>query len=64
MNLDPQMTLAVGLPSVAGLIWLIRLEGRVNLGEERHRDIKEDLADIRKEVHEIGTYIRNGGLPR
>ncbi len=48
MNIDPQTAMAIVIPSITGLVWLLRLEGRVNMNEK-------DTKGLRKDV----TYIRN-----
>lgn len=45
-----QLGLAIGLPAAAGLIWLIRLEGRVNTQAARHADLKDDVRYIRDRI--------------
>lgn len=35
---------------VGGLVWLIRLEGRVNTQEALHRELKEDVQYIRDRI--------------
>lgn len=55
--MSPELALAIGLPLIGGLVWLIRMEGRVNAHEascterqtrldERHSDINRRLASI------------------
>ena len=41
-----QTAAAVVVPVVAVVVWLVRLEGRVNLGESRHADIVKALDKI------------------
>lgn len=54
---DTQTVLAgVGMV-VAGVVWLVRIEGRVNLNEARWEDIKGDIAEIKADVKVIR---RNG----
>lgn len=43
----------VGLPAVGALIWLIRLEGRVNLNESRTNDMRSMLEDIQHDVKQL-----------
>ena len=50
MTIDPQSFLAVALPAVAVIIWLVRLEGRVNTGEQRVTDLKADVKYIRDRI--------------
>jgi hypothetical protein len=50
MSIDPQLALAVGLPTVGGLIWLIRIEGRVNMNERLINDLAADVTYIRDRI--------------
>lgn len=45
---------AIGLV-VGGLVWLIRLEGRVNTHDQRHTQHDEDRKEMRDDI----SYIRN-----
>ena len=49
-GLDAQVAVAIGLPVIGGLIWLIRLEGRVNLHERLINDAIEDVRYIRERI--------------
>lgn len=51
--IDTQAAAAVAVPVVSVIVWLVRLEGRINLSEARHADIKEDLTEIRHDVKKI-----------
>jgi hypothetical protein len=42
--------LAVGTLAVGALVWLIRLEGRVNLNERLTTDLSEDVKYIRDRI--------------
>ena len=46
----PTIGIAVALPAIAGLVWLIRLEGRVNTQQALHSDLKEDVQYIRERI--------------
>lgn len=50
MSMDPQLALAVGLPVIGGLVWLIRLEGRLNLNERVTNDLVDDVRYIRNRI--------------
>jgi hypothetical protein len=41
---------AVGTLAVGALVWLIRLEGRVNLNERLTTDLSEDVKYIRDRI--------------
>lgn len=42
----------VGLACLGGIVWLVRLEGRVNTAEKLHADLKEDVQYIRQRIDE------------
>ncbi len=42
--------IAVGSLAVGALVWLIRLEGRVNLNERLTTDLSEDVKYIRERI--------------
>lgn len=35
---------------IGAVVWLVRLEGRVNLSDSRFADLQDDIADIKKDV--------------
>lgn len=37
---------AVAVPVVTVIVWLVRLEGRINVGDSRHEDIVDRLKRI------------------
>lgn len=52
MTLDPTTAAAIVVPTVTALVWLIRLEGRVNTGEVVTRRLQEDVTYIRERIDE------------
>lgn len=42
--------IAVALPTLGGVVWLIRLEGRVNTQAALHSDLKADVRYIRERI--------------
>jgi hypothetical protein len=52
-----EIVMGAGAMVVAGLVWLIRLEGRLNLADARYADLKEDTEEIKRDVK---TLVRNG----
>jgi hypothetical protein len=56
MNLDTTTVIAVAAPMITALAWLFRMEGRINLLDQRYIDIKADLEEIKQDV----KVIRNG----
>lgn len=39
MTIDLSTVIAIALPAVGAIVWLIRLEGRVNVEDARYEDI-------------------------
>ena len=47
---EPSLALtAIGM-MVGGVVWLVRLEGRVRLGESRLDDMRNDVSEIKTDV--------------
>ena len=46
MQIELGTFFAVAVPTVLGLVWLIRLEGRINVGDERQKAILDRLERI------------------
>lgn len=53
MQIDLGTLTLIALPCITGLVWLIRLEGRVNLTESRFADLKGDLAELKRDIKEL-----------
>lgn len=53
--MEPQTLLTAGGLAVAVVVWLVRLEGRVNLVDERFADMKDDLDEIKADVKKLLT---------
>lgn len=47
MELPVETIVAIAVPAAGVIVWLVRLEGRINLTDARHQDIKEDLTEIK-----------------
>jgi len=54
--MDPGSILAGVALIVGGLVWLVRLEGRVNLNDSRHDDITNRLIRIENKIDRNGTH--------
>lgn len=54
--MDPGAVVMGSVALVGGIVWLVRLEGRINLGDARWEDIKQDITEIKADV----KVIRNG----
>lgn len=48
-SIDPQ--LAIG--AILAIVWLVRLEGRVNTADTRFKDLKDDVTYIRDRIDEF-----------
>lgn len=53
MDIGAGPILTAGLAATTGLIWLVRLEGRMNLQESRVADLKSDIAEIKGDVKSL-----------
>lgn len=53
MQIDVGTLVLIALPCITGLVWLIRLEGRVNLTESRFADLKSDLGEMKRDLKEL-----------
>lgn len=49
-GIENGVIVTMGLALIGGLIWLIRLEGRVNLNESRTNDLHSDLTEIKRDI--------------
>lgn len=50
MTFEPTTAIAVIVPSVTALVWLLRLEGRVNTTETVTKGLREDVTYIRDRI--------------
>lgn len=50
MNVDQGAIVTGVLACIGGIVWLVRLEGRVNTAERLHADLKEDVTYIRDRI--------------
>lgn len=50
MQIDATTVMAALLPIVAGVVWAVRLEGRINANENRVSDMRADLTYIRQRI--------------
>lgn len=46
-SMSVETVLALAVPVAGVIVWLIRLEGRINLQDARYSEIKESLSYIR-----------------
>lgn len=57
MTLETGTALSIALSFVGGVIWLIRLEGRVNTGEAVHELLKESHEELKNDVRYVRERI-------
>lgn len=50
MNIEPQIAIAVAVPAVLVVVWLVRLEGRINTGDSITAGLREDVTYIRQRI--------------
>lgn len=48
--LDVDTLIAVAIPTVGIIVWLVRMEGRINLNDEAIRGMREDLRYVRERI--------------
>lgn len=53
MTIEPGLLLTAGALAIGGVVWLVRLEGRVNLADSKFADLKTDLEEIKKDVKSL-----------
>ena len=53
MDIAAGPLLTAGLTVVGAIVWFVRLEGRVNLSESRHSDMKAVVEEIRGDVKQL-----------
>ncbi len=57
MQIEISTLIVLAFPCITGLVWLIRLEGRVNLTESRFADLKNDLNEMKSDLKKL---VRHG----
>lgn len=50
MAADPQTLIAAAVPAVTVIVWLVRLEGRINTNETVTRGLRDDVTYIRNRI--------------
>lgn len=63
MQADANTVMAIAAPAVLVVVWLVRLEGRINLADSRHADIKDALNEIKMDIRKIRAFM-GGGIER
>lgn len=50
MTVEPEVVVAVAVPVVGAVVWLVRLEGRINTGESVTAALRDDVSYIRSRI--------------
>lgn len=50
MTIDLGTLIAIAVPTVGAIVWLVRLEGRVNMGEASVTELRDDVRYIRERI--------------
>lgn len=48
----------IGVPCIFGVVWLVRLEGRINTAEQLHKTLREDVSYIRERIDAALNGVR------
>lgn len=51
--ITPGVLLTAGGMAIGFVVWLVRLEGRINLSDARFTDLKDALDEIRSDVKQL-----------
>jgi hypothetical protein len=54
-NLDPQSAMALAVPAIGVIVWLVRLEGRINTNEALQKTVLEEVKYIRDRIDDVLT---------
>jgi sensor domain CHASE-containing protein len=49
-TLDPQSVVALVIPAIGVVVWLVRLEGRINTNEALQQSVLEEVKYIRERI--------------
>ena len=59
MSIDLGTIVAIVVPSVLGIVWMVRLEGRINVTDARYADIIARLERIEANQDRRGRIVEN-----
>jgi hypothetical protein len=51
--MDIQLATAIAVPAVTVLVWLVRLEGRVNTHDSILQDLRDDVREVKADVKSL-----------
>lgn len=57
--MDAQVSIALATLAIGGIVWLVRLEGKINANIERVDDLRDDVTYIRNRIDD--ALKGNGG---
>lgn len=57
MTIDPGFILALVLALVAGVVWLVRLEAKVNRANERHDELSKTFWRLSNRIDAGKVYV-------
>lgn len=52
-TLDVQSAITLAIPAVGVIVWLVRLEGRINTNEALQKTVLADVAYIRERIDQL-----------
>jgi hypothetical protein len=55
MTVEPGIALTLAAFGVGGIVWLVRLEGRIDKAEQRAQDHSNDITEIKSDMR----YVRD-----
>ena len=58
--MEPLTIISAAAPVVGAIVWLVRLEGRLNVQDTLHAVLKEDITEIKQDVKTLIREVRNG----
>lgn len=58
MTIDFGTFAAIAGPSIGAIVWLVRLEGRINVADSRHEDIIRRLTRIEMKLDRANGYSK------
>jgi sensor domain CHASE-containing protein len=44
------IAISMGIPALGGVVWLVRLEGRINVNEALQKQLQADVTYIRERI--------------
>jgi hypothetical protein len=51
--LDPQTVTVLAVPTIGVIVWLVRLEGRINTNEALQKTVLDEVKYIRARIDEV-----------